>query len=101
MTTTTDAPTEYVTDEDCTCADCTNPACPLYESEMFWDVPRGTGLAPICPSCGEPGTRPECQGCLDGAAEYRPDLPWIGCTTDVRGTCTDCGNFCQCPICRG
>jgi hypothetical protein len=98
MTETDDTPAVYVTYQDCTCADCSNPACALYEREMFWDSPRGTGLAPICPVCGEPGQRPDCMGCLDGAAEYRDDLPFIPCTIQD-GTCIACGNFCQCRTC--
>lgn len=99
-TETPDAPAVYVTDLDCTCADCSNPACERYGGDMFWDSPAGTGRAPICPDCRQPGTRPDCMGCLDGAAPYRPDLPWRGCVTDEHGTCTACGNFCECRHCQ-
>lgn len=95
-----DYPTLYITDDDCTCAECTTADCPNFE-ELYWGTPRGEKTPTICPICEKPGRYTEdCQGCLvDTGYEYIPDMPFVACTRDEENRCLECGNYCQCVDC--
>lgn len=89
-------PEQYETYGDCSCCDC--DTC----EEMFWPSRRGTGKIPICPGCGQIGTRPDdCQGCTDGlGGEWSDTRPFIACQlTPIPGypdglVCMAPGNLC-------